>query len=75
MTDSDSPFYLDIDHTKNPTEKPWFKAKVMAVKKLNSLMKTMADKEGFDGKRRLTNHSTRKTMIQNLTTKTFHQLV
>ena len=29
-------------------------------------MKTMADKAGFDEKRRLTNHSARKTMIQKL---------
>ena len=48
MTDSDSPFYLGINHTKNPTEKPWFKASAMGVNKLNSLMKTMADKAGFD---------------------------
>ena len=26
MTDRISPFYLGINHTKNPTEKPWFKA-------------------------------------------------
>ena len=38
----------------------------MGVNKLNSLMKTMADKPGFDEKRRLTNHSTRETMIQKL---------
>ena len=38
----------------------------MGVNKLNSLMKTMADKAGFDEKRRLTNHSARKTMIQKL---------
>ena len=66
MTDSDSPSYLGINHTKNPTEKPWFKASAMGVNKLNSLMKTMADKAGFDEKRRLTNHSARKTMIQKL---------
>ena len=59
-------FYLGINHTKNPTEKPWFKASAMEVNKLNSLMKTMADKAGFDEKRRLTNHSARKTMIQKL---------
>ena len=66
MTDSDSPFHLGINHTKNPTEKPWFKASAMGVNKLNSLMKTMADKAGFDEMRRLTNHSTRKTMIEKL---------
>ncbi|XP_015774306.1 PREDICTED: zinc finger MYM-type protein 2-like [Acropora digitifera] len=29
MTDSESPFYFGINHTKNPTEKPWFKASAM----------------------------------------------
>ena len=38
----------------------------MGVNKLNSLMKTMADKAGFDEKQRLTNHSARKTMVQKL---------
>ena len=66
MTDSDSLFYLGISHTKNPTEEPWFKASPMRVNKLNSLMKTMADKAGFVEKRRLTNHSARFTMIQKL---------
>ena len=66
MMDSDSPFYLGINRTTNPTEKPWFKASAMGVSKLNSLMKTMADKAGFDEKRRLTNHSARKTMVQKL---------
>ena len=67
MTDSDSPFILVLlNHTKNPTEKPWFKASAMGVNKLNSLMKTTADKAGFDEKRRLTNHSARKTMVQKL---------
>lgn len=68
MKDSDSPFYLGINYTKNPTEIPWFKASPMGVNKLNSLMKTMADKAGFDHdeKRRLTNHSARKIMIQKL---------
>ena len=48
MKDSDSPFYLGINYTKNPTEKPWFKASPMGINKLNS----MADKVGFDEKRR-----------------------
>ena len=56
MKDSDSPFYLGINYTKNPTEKPWFKASPMGVNKLNSLNKL----------NRLTNHSARKTMIQKL---------
>ena len=45
-----------------------FKAGAMEVNKLNSLMKTMANKAGLDEKRRLTNHSARKTMKKkNLT--------
>ena len=57
MTDFDSPFHLGINHTKNPTEKSWFKASAMGVNKLNSLLKTMADKAGFDEKPRLANHT------------------
>ena len=61
MKDGNSPFYLCSNYTKNPTEKPWFKASPMAAgNKLNTLMKTMADKPGFDEKRRLTNHGAQK---------------
>ena len=49
MMDSDSQFYLGINHTKNTTE-PCFTGSAIGVNKLNSLMKTMADKAGFDGK-------------------------
>ena len=66
MKDRESLFYLGINYTKNPTEKPWFKASTMGVNKLNSLMITIADETGFDDKRRLTNQSARKTMIQKL---------
>jgi len=64
MTDSDSQFYLGINHTKNTTE-PCFTASAIRVNKLNSLMKTMADKAGFDGKRRLNKHSPRKTNMKH----------
>ena len=37
MKDSDSPFYIGINYTKNLTEKPWLKASAMGVNKLNSL--------------------------------------
>ena len=68
MQDSDAPFYLGINHTKSPSSsnKLWFKSSAMGVNKLNSLMKTMAEKAGLDEKRRLTNHSARKTMMQKL---------
>ena len=36
MKDSDSPFYLGINYTKNPAEKPRFKATAVGVNKLNS---------------------------------------
>ena len=40
LEDSDSVFYLGINYTKNPTEKPWLKASARGVNKLNGLMKT-----------------------------------
>ena len=47
------------------SSKPWFKATPMGVNKLNSLMKTMAQKAGLNAEN-LTNHSGRKRMIQKL---------
>ena len=62
----DSPFYLAINHTKNPASgKPWFKSAPMGVNKLNSLLKTMAQKAELDMSN-LFNHSARKRMIQKL---------
>ena len=43
MNNKDSPFYLAINHTRNPASgKPWFKSAPMGVNKLNALLKTMA---------------------------------
>ena len=85
IKDSDSPFHLGINYTKNPTEKPWFNASPMGVNKLNSFMKTMANKAGFDEKPRITNHSaglkimagqrTMSGLIEALTGQTFNLLV
>lgn len=62
----ESPYYLAINNTKNPNStKPWFKAAPMGVNKLNSLMKTMAEK-GQLNTSNLTNHSARKRMVQKL---------
>ena len=62
----DSLFYLAINHTtKARNIKPWFKSAPMGVKKLYSLMKTMAEKAGLDVQN-LTNHSGRKRRIQIL---------
>lgn len=43
-----APFYLGVNHTTKNTHKSWFKANAMGVNKLNSLMKTMAEKAGLD---------------------------
>ena len=66
MNLEDSPFYLAVNLTNMAnSSKPWFKAAPMGVNKLNSLMKTMAQKAGLNAEN-LTNHSGRKRMIQKL---------
>ena len=66
MNRADSPFYLGINHTKDPlSKKTWFKSSAMGVNKLNSLMKTMAQKAGLESQR-LKNHSARKGLVQKL---------
>ena len=65
---SDAPFYLGVNHTTKNSDKSWLKASAMGVNKLNSLMKTMAEKAGLDNSH-LTNHSARKRMIQTLNDK------
>ena len=63
---NDSPFYLAINYTRVAnSSKPWFKAAPMGSNKLNSLMKTVAEKAGLNPEN-LTNHSARKRMIQKL---------
>ena len=68
MNKPDAPFYLGVNHTTKNSDKSWFKANAMGVNKLNSLMKTMAEKSGLDNSH-LTNHSARKRMIQTLNDK------
>ena len=66
MKSDDRPFYLTINYTRVANSlKPWFKAAPMGSNKLNSLMKTMAEKAGLNAEN-LTNHSARKRMIQKL---------
>ena len=66
MKSDDSPFYLAINYTRVVnSSNPWFKAAPMGSNKLNSLMKTMAEKAGLNAEN-LTNHSARKRMIQKL---------
>ena len=68
MNKPDAPFYLGFNHTKKNPHKSWFKASAMGVNKLNSLMKTMPEGANLDNSD-LTNHSTRKRMIQTLNNK------
>ena len=66
MNSEDSPFYLAVDLTKMANSlKPWLKAMPVGVKKLKSLVKTMAQKAGLNDEN-LTNHNGRKQMIQKL---------
>jgi site-specific recombinase XerD len=68
MNEDESPFYLAVNNTvkKESLEtKEWFKAAPVGVNKLNTLMKSMAQKAGLNNER-LRNHSGRKTMIQTL---------
>ena len=68
MNKPDAPFYLGVNHAAKNSDKSWFKASAMSVNKLNSLMKTMAERAGHDNSH-LTNHIARKRMIQTLTDK------
>ena len=66
MKSDDSPFFLAINYTRVAnSSKPWFKAAPTGSNKLNSPMKTMAEKAGLNAEN-LTNHSARKRMIQKL---------
>ena len=54
----------DLNNVKSGSGKPWFKKAPVGVNKLNTLMKTMAQKDGLGPN--FKNHSGRKTMIQTL---------
>ncbi|XP_028413918.1 uncharacterized protein LOC114536765 [Dendronephthya gigantea] len=61
----DSPFYLGIDHNRNP--KYWFTTQPMGRNTINNLMKTMCMNAGIiDEEHKLSNHSARKTMVKKL---------
>lgn len=65
MNQEDAPFYLAVNNglkTESLATKDWFKCSAVGVNKLNSSMKTMAEKAGIENSR-LKNHSCRKTMI------------
>ena len=70
MLEDDSPLYLAINNNLKAGSlqtKEWFKTGPVGINKnkLNSLMKTMAQKAGINNER-LRNYSGRKTMIQTL---------
>ena len=64
MKTDDAPFYLAVNNVKYGSDKPWFKKAPVGVNKLNTLMKTMAQKARLGPN--FKNHSGRKTMIQTL---------
>ena len=64
MKIDDAPFYLAVNNVKSGSGKPWFKKAPVGVNKLNTLMKTTAQKAGLVPN--FKNHSGRKTMIQTL---------
>ena len=64
MKTDDAPFYLTVNNVKSGSGKPRFKKSPVCVNKLNTLMKTMAQKAGLGPN--FKNHSGRKTMIQTL---------
>ena len=47
MKIDDAPFYLAVNNVKSVSGKPWFKKGPVGVNKLNTLMKTMAQKAGL----------------------------
>ncbi|CAH3185728.1 unnamed protein product [Porites evermanni] len=44
MKTDDAPFYLAVNNVKSGSSKPWFKKAPVGVNKLNTVMKTMAQK-------------------------------
>ena len=66
MYHDNAPFYLAVNTCKNHDySKPWFKKSAVGLNKLNSLLKTMAEKAGLEPNAK--NHNGHKTMIQTLT--------
>ena len=62
MKIDDAPYYLAVNNVKFGSGKPWYKKLAVGVNKLNTLMKTMAQKAGL--RPNFKNHSGRKTIMQ-----------
>ena len=72
MNSDASPFYLAVNSLKkleSLSNKAWFKIAPASINKLNSIMKSMAEKAGLTTK--FTDHSGRKTMMQTLVNRNF----
>ena len=69
MKTDDSPFYLAVNNLQpySLSIRPWFKAQLIGVSKLNSLLKGMVNEARLGQENnRLTNHSARKHLVQKL---------
>ena len=65
MLSPDAPFFLGVNRNRKPdSDSLWFKAQPMGADKLSSIMSRMAKCAGLPG--RVTNHSVRKSMCQQL---------
>ena len=69
MKTDDAPFYLAVNNVKSSFGKLWFKKAPVGVNKLNTLMKTMAQKAGLGPN--FKNHSGGKTVMQILVNNDF----
>jgi len=76
MMDENSPFYLAIN-TEVPTAgKKWFKASLLGVNSLRSIVKNMVGASQVQSDKKLVNHSTRREisiLSRNLWIVKFHQ--
>ena len=67
MLTSDAPFYLAINHKRNPEDKVWYLNRHLGKRLLKESTEAALGKENQQGlKRKLTNHSVRKTSIGRL---------
>ena len=58
------PFYLGIIY--KPQTEIWFKKTNMGKNKIDNIMRSMIKKSNIETKKRLTNHSGRKTLVKKL---------
>ena len=64
MLKDDSPFYLAIRTSAQPSENEWYKCNSLGINKLSVIMKDMATAAELVGRK--TNHSSRKTTSTRL---------